>query len=630
LFGADAVKNGLDCGPNAVHVVVRIKVRLSLTVGLRPRQPRRSSDMEGQSEHPADEIKRLERCINDLVGVLALPAAQSGSGPSQIVSTLLDVLLTMLRLDFIYVRLKDSAPETPIEMVWVVESARLPAEPQEIGEILKSCLGPDPQDWSPLVRSPIGGGDISIVPLQLGPAGEIGVMVAGSQRTNFPAPTERLILDVSAKLVAIALQEARLLDEQRRVAEDLDQRVAQRTRELATANEELRKEVAERKRTEHELKKSEARKAAILDSALDCIVTINHEGRITEFNPAAEHTFGRRRDEVVGMHLADIIIPPSLREQHRVGLARYLATGEPHVIGRRLELTAVRADGSEFPVELAITRIPVEGPPSFTGFLRDITEPKRAMHEWKQAQEKLRNTQAELAQITRVMTMGELAASIAHEVNQPLTAIAANGESSLFWLAQDAPNIAKVEMLTKRVVGDARRASEIIGRIRDMTSQRAPEEQLLSIDDVVTESLGFLHHELQDKGVVVSLDLTRELPQIVGDRTQLQQVIVNLTINAVQAVTQLAPAHRSVAVRTLLSDPETVCCSIEDSGPGIDPEHLPRVFDSFFTTKDSGMGMGLAICQSIVEAHGGRIRADNNSTLGGARFSFDLLTRRAQ
>jgi hypothetical protein len=188
--------------------------------------------LEGQPELSADEIKRLERCISDLVGVLALPAVQSGSGPSQLVSTLLDVLLTMLRLDFIYVRLKDSRPEAPVEMVWVVESARLPAEPQEIGEILRDRLGPEPQNWSPLVRSPMGGGDISIVPLQLGPAGEIGVIVAGSQRTSFPEPTERLILDVAAKLVAIGLQETRLLDEQRRVAEDLDQSVAQRTRNL--------------------------------------------------------------------------------------------------------------------------------------------------------------------------------------------------------------------------------------------------------------------------------------------------------------------------------------------------------------------------------------------------------------
>ncbi len=137
---------------------------------------------------------------------------------------------------------------------------------------------------------------------------------------------------------------------------------------------------------ERELKRSEARKAAILESALDCIVTIDHEGCITEFNPAAERTFGHRRDEVMGKQLADVIIPPSLREKHREGFSRYLATGEARVLGKRIEMTAVRADGSEFPVELAVTRIPLEGPPSFTGYLRDITERKRAERELRRSE----------------------------------------------------------------------------------------------------------------------------------------------------------------------------------------------------------------------------------------------------
>jgi signal transduction histidine kinase len=242
----------------------------------------------------------------------------------------------------------------------------------------------------------------------------------------------------------------------------------------------------------------------------------------------------------------------------------------------------------------------------------------------------LAKARSELAHVTKVTGLGVLTASIAHEVNQPLGAIATNGESSLRWLTRDEPDIEKVRLLTKRIVADARRASEIVGRIRDMTSQRAPEQKPLSIDDVINESLTFLHYELQEKGIIMSLDLTRELPQVVGNRAQLQQVIVNLTINAVQAMTQLASADRRISIRTMLSDPETVCCTIEDSGPGIDPEHLPRLFDTFFTTKDTGMGMGLAICQSIVEAHGGSIRATNNSVLGGACFSFDLRTRRVQ
>ncbi|WGD55155.1 ATP-binding protein [Bradyrhizobium sp. CB1650] len=242
----------------------------------------------------------------------------------------------------------------------------------------------------------------------------------------------------------------------------------------------------------------------------------------------------------------------------------------------------------------------------------------------------LAKARLELGHVIRATSLGVLTASIAHEVNQPLGAIATNGESSLRWLTKDEPDIEKVRVLTKRVVADARRASEIIGRIRDMTSRQAPEQQLLSINDVINESLSFLNHELEEKGIIVSLDLPRELPQIVGNRTQLQQVIVNLIVNAVHAVTQCELADRRISVRTILSDPETVHCSIEDSGPGIDPEHLPRIFDTFFTTKNTGMGMGLAICQSILEAHGGSIRASNDSALGGACFSFDLLTRRVQ
>ena len=158
-------------------------------------------------------------------------------------------------------------------------------------------------------------------------------------------------------------------------------------------------DIDERKRAEQELRRSEARKAAILDSALDCIVTIDHEGCITEFNPAAERTFGYRRDEVLGQQLADVIIPPALRGRHRQGFARYLATGEARVLGRRIEMTAVRADGSEFPTELAITRIPLDGPPSFTGYLRDITERK-------QSEEELRRSEAFLAEAQQLSRVG--------------------------------------------------------------------------------------------------------------------------------------------------------------------------------------------------------------------------------
>ena len=235
-----------------------------------------------------------------------------------------------------------------------------------------------------VVRNLFGKPAITLVPLHLGLHAEIGVIVAGSQRTDFPQQTERLVLNIAANQAAVGLQGSSLLSAQRRVASELDQRVAQRTAELAAINEELRKEIAERKsvegrlrQEETELKRIEAHKAAILDSSLDCIVAMDHEGCITEFNPAAERTFGHDRENVLGRHLADVIIPPSLREKHRAGFARHLATGESRVLGRRLEMNALCADGREIPVEIAITRILQDGPPSFTGYLRDITERKR-------------------------------------------------------------------------------------------------------------------------------------------------------------------------------------------------------------------------------------------------------------
>jgi signal transduction histidine kinase len=179
-----------------------------------------------------------------------------------------------------------------------------------------------------------------------------------------------------------------------------------------------------------------------------------------------------------------------------------------------------------------------------------------------------------------------------------------------------------------RILNDAGRAADIIERIRAMATGRAPQQAALALHDVIAESMLFLRHELQSKEVSVSLELAPALPQVTGDRTQLNQVIVNLVINAVQAMVQSGTARRSISIRTMLSDPETVCCAIEDSGPGIDPTHLPHLFDSFFTTKDTGMGMGLSICRSIIEAHDGHIEADK-SALGGARFSFALPANRA-
>jgi C4-dicarboxylate-specific signal transduction histidine kinase len=171
---------------------------------------------------------------------------------------------------------------------------------------------------------------------------------------------------------------------------------------------------------------------------------------------------------------------------------------------------------------------------------------------------------------------------------------------------------------------DARRASEIITRIRAMAAHKAPQPTPLSLHDVIDEALLFLQGDLQSKRISVHLELAPSLPAVLGDRTQLQQVIVNLTVNAAHAIMQADASRRIIAIRTTPLEPRKLACTLEDSGPGIAPEHLDRLFESFFTTKETGMGMGLSICRSIIEGHGGELRAENGSSFGGARFSFTL------
>jgi C4-dicarboxylate-specific signal transduction histidine kinase len=232
--------------------------------------------------------------------------------------------------------------------------------------------------------------------------------------------------------------------------------------------------------------------------------------------------------------------------------------------------------------------------------------------------------QADFAHAARVSMLGQLTASIAHEVNQPLAAIVTNGEVGLRLLNRSEPDLAEVRALTRCVVDDARRAADIIARVRAMGTRHAPEQTLLSVDEVISQALAFLRHEIQSQGLIVTHHGNPTMPKVLADRLHLQQVIVNLTVNAIQAMAQAGSSRRTIVIRTGSSDPRTICCTVEDSGPGIKPEHLDHLFDSFFTTKDTGMGLGLPICRSIIEAHDGHLRADNGSAYGGARFSFTL------
>ena len=296
--------------------------------------------MEVQLEQLVEEMKRLQRCINDLVSVIALPAIRGGGEPARIVDSLIEVLYGMLGLDLIYVRLEVAAYEAPVEMARVAQSRSLTASPQEVGELFNRWLGDDPQQWPPLARKTVGDGDMTVVPLRLGLQGEIGVIVAGSRRADFPRQTERLVLGLAENQAAIGLQQARLLSGQRPVASELDERVAQRTSELAAANEALKKEVAERERAEEALRDSERESRLIVDSIPGLVALLTATGDVEVVNRQVFEYFGQTLEELRQWGTNDTVHPDDLPHVIEV-FTRAIASGSPYEIVQRFR----RSDG---------------------------------------------------------------------------------------------------------------------------------------------------------------------------------------------------------------------------------------------------------------------------------------------
>ena len=252
----------------------------------------------------------------------------------------------------------------------------------------------------------------------------------------------------------------------------------------------------------------------------------------------------------------------------------------------------------------------------FVGAVMDVTAAKLA-------QEQLHQAQAELAYITRVTTLGELTASIAHEVNQPLAAIVTSGDASLRFLSQDPPQLDEVRALVKRMINDGKRASDIVQRIRALIRKTEPQSAPVDLNQVITESVSLVEREMRNQRVVLRMELTPGLPAVLGDGVQLQQVIINLVVNGIQAMASVFDRSCELVIRSGRDDAGQVVIQVQDSGTGIDPRNAARLFDAFFSTKPDGMGMGLSICRTIIEAHGGRLWASGNAG-PGATFQFSL------
>jgi PAS domain S-box-containing protein len=700
--------------------------------------------MKVQLEHPADEIKRLQRCMNDLVSLLALPAMWSGSEPCDIVHTLLDSLLRMLDLDFVYVSLTNVVDAAPSETLRVAQSQEHQSheqmfQPREVCTLLNRWLGDDTQQRYIQERSHIGGEEVSLVSCPLGVQREIGVIVAGSRRADFPRDTEALLLGIAANQAVIGLQQARLLSEQKRVADELDQSVAQRTAELGAANEVLRKEVAERRRAEEALAARKRDLRLIVDGIPGFVALLTPTGEVALVNPQLVEYCGRTLEELRLWGTSDTIHAEDLPRVVQI-FARSIASGNPYDFEARLRrfdsvyrwfqvrgvpvrdtdgrilrwcslLTDIderkraedalkrseaflaegqrlsrmgcccwRVETGEFtwseelhrifgfepdvPVtlDLIATRVHPEDIP----LLNDMVEKARgavtdfeyeyrllmpddsvkylhmiahgirdhdgrleyigAVQDVTQRQiseEALAKARSELAHVASVTSLATLTASIAHEVNQPLSGIVTNASTCLRMLTLDPPNVDGARETARRTIRDGNRASDVITRLRALFSKKHTIAERVDLNDAAREVIALSLSELQRNRVILRSELADDLPLVTGDRVQLQQVILNLLRNASDAMNTVHDRPRELLIRTERDEGDQALLSVRDAGLGFDPQTADRLFETFYTTKHEGMGVGLYVSRSIVESHQGRLWATLNDG-PGATFSFSI------
>ena len=735
--------------------------------------------MTSPIEQPVEEITRLQRCINDLVSILALPAMWTGGDPAHIGQTLIDSLASILTLDLAYVRLNEEVDGARIEMV---RGAR-PGIPlaEDIGADLRQRFGEQPDAWPPVARCRIGDEDLSISAVPLGFHGRLGILVTGAQRVDFPEQKERLLLTVAANQASIALQEAQVLCEQRGLAKELDRRVTQRTQELAQANEDLRREVAERARAktqlagENELLQMVASGRALADvlaalcrfvedTAGDCIcgvylidwsvpafvngtvpslpasfsapieglpvraelclcgmaalekrqvisadlesdprwldtayrrLLLRHglrsvwstpilalSGRvlgtfaiyhrrpaspspgvqelIAQVTHIASIAIERAQDEAAlkrseaflaqGQHLSstgtfswrldtdDIRFSEEANRifefdaDSRVTLEQIADRVHPEdiqLLSEKVEFARRTGGDVDYEIRLRLADASVKylrniahgsrdenGRMEYIGAIQDVTARRLS----EQALERARS---ELAHVARVATLGALTASIAHEVNQPLSGIITNASTCLRMLDTIPPDVVGARETAKRTIRDGNRASDVITRLRSLFSKKEFTLEPLDLNEAAREVIALSLSELQRNRVVVQSEFADDLPSITGDRVQLQQVLLNLLRNASDAMVGVDDRPRQLLIKTESEGSDHVRVTVRDAGFGIERQAMDKLFEAFYTTKSGGMGIGLSVSRAIVERHRGRLWAEPNDG-PGATFAFSI------
>ena len=386
----------------------------------------------------------------------------------------------------------------------------------------------------------------------------------------------------------------------------------------------LQKENAERKRAEEEMQRQKAHLDELFELAPESIILVDANNVITRVNREFTRVFGYSSEEALGRKLDDLVVPDDGRPGLDENISRIAATQRVDS-----EMVRRRKNGDRLDVSIVAAPVPLFGGQIGTFVIyRDITGRKEAEEELRRSEADLLKTQAELAHVTRVTTIGELATSIAHEVNQPIAGVVTNGSACLRWLARvkgESADLVEARQAVQRIIRDGTRAGEVIARIRTLLKKTETAKEPLDLNETIREVIVLTRSEMNGKCVDLRLNLAPDLPPVLGDRVQLQQVMLNLILNGIEAMNTVKGRKRELTIETAVLADREALTTVRDSGVGLDPRTVEQIFEAFHTTKPGGLGMGLSISRSIVESHGGRLwaTADNDS---GAIFQFTLST----
>ena len=353
----------------------------------------------------------------------------------------------------------------------------------------------------------------------------------------------------------------------------------------------------------------------LMDAAVDAIIIIDSKGTILRFNRAAQKMFDYRAEEVCGKNVK-LLMPESRSSRHDGYIKRYLKTGKPAIIGASREETGLKSDGSTFPIRLSVGEIKQEDASQFVGIIHDLSVQR-------EAEDKIRQLEEQLLHADRLVILGELTAGIAHEINQPLTAIAAYADAGKHLIGRSGDkNPENIQLICERIAEQSRRAAEVVQRLRKLVRTGSVTKARHDINQIVRNTLLLFEYETKKHNIELEFYPAEEIDILFVDDIQIQQILVNLVKNGLDAINTVEKEGGRITIQVNKVG-KVVAVKVQDNGPGVAQADRPHLFESFFTTKPRGVGLGLSICKNIAAAHGGNLRYES-PVEGGSRFTLTL------